>query len=874
MGKTRRIISMLLIVVMLTAMASVGLSCTKQDGNDKLTTAISALDAEMVSLKSKNDYSTEKLTALQSAYDTALAAIKDAKDDAARDTALADGKTALAAIESVGAKTYTIRETIDSSPKCWNNHTWETNGDSYVFDHTEIGFVDRTMKTEGEYQETFEMATDIQDITAQATDAEKAKYGIKPDKDGNYEGRMYKITLNKDAKWQDGTPINADSYLYSMKALLDCKMKNTRADLYWSGENAIFNGEQYFKQDQIGAKVYKPIGEHEKEYESAGAALADGLELYVDINGFWGLTAADGSTVLSIKDETPIRDPAVEEGQDEDYVSAKYLYDNYLADGQQYAEYAGEYLDFVQSEIVKTSFEDVGLYKTNDYELIYVTAKIQPRFQFITSMTTTWLVYEKLYEGGKTTKGDLTVTDYGTSLDTYMAYGPYKLATFEKDKQIVFVKNENWYGYTDGKHEGQFITTGIKTDVISDHATLLQMFTKGEIDSVDLEADDMTEYGGSPYLLKTPNPSSFSPRFFFNTNLDVLKKLEAERNDGNNIQILSIQDFRKAMSWAFDRETWCKEVTAGDLPQVGLLGSLYFYDVENNPKSVYRNSDQAMQGIVNYYGLKYGEGERYETLKEAYQACTGYDLAKAKDLFTKAYNTAKEQGIYKDGQNIVINIGAAKGPATDALNKMEKKFNEFLAAGTAGTPLEGKVSVKYLFNINERYKDVNTGARECGYGALGGATYYPYRALSSYIFDDNRNGLGYITEGNFNAKTVNVTVKANFSGNGEEEITDTLWNWQETLYGPGATPGKYENAPHEVKLAILSAIEVALLNEAHMFPVTAMATVQLESKKVEYATKNYNVMYGFGGLRLMKHNYSDFEWDTYVKEQGGTLNYK
>jgi len=33
-------------------------------------------------------------------------------------------------------------------------------------------------------------------------------------------------------------------------------------------------------------------------------------------------------------------------------------------------------------------------------------------------------------------------------------------------------------------------------------------------------------------------------------------------------------------------------------------------------------------------------------------------------------------------------------------------------------------------------------------------------------------------------------------------------------------------------------------------------------------------MYAYGGDRQMTYNYSDQEWEEYVKEQGGTLNYE
>ncbi|HCO61994.1 MAG TPA: hypothetical protein DIT49_00565, partial [Clostridiales bacterium] len=50
---------------------------------------------------------------------------------------------------------------------------------------------------------------------------------------------MFEIALNPDAKWQDGSVINADSYIYSMKQLLNSKMRNYRANLYISGESAV-----------------------------------------------------------------------------------------------------------------------------------------------------------------------------------------------------------------------------------------------------------------------------------------------------------------------------------------------------------------------------------------------------------------------------------------------------------------------------------------------------------------------------------------------------------------------------------------------------------------------------------------------------------
>ena len=45
-------------------------------------------------------------------------------------------------------------------------------------------------------------------------------------------------------------------------------------------------------------------------------------------------------------------------------------------------------------------------------------------------------------------------------------------------------------------------------------------------------------------------------------------------------------------------------------------------------------------------------------------------------------------------------------------------------------------------------------------------------------------------------------------------------------------------------------------------------------RKESFETLNYNIMYGFGGTRLMTYNYSDIEWADYVASQGGTLSYE
>ena len=102
------------------------------------------------------------------------------------------------------------------------------------------------------------------------------------------------------------------------------------------------------------------------------------------------------------------------------------------------------------------SFDNVGIVKIDDYTFDYILEDTETMFYFLTGMTGNWIVYQELYESGKTQIGDLVATNYGTSVDTYMSYGPYKVTSYEVDKQIKMERNPAWYGWTDGRHVGQY----------------------------------------------------------------------------------------------------------------------------------------------------------------------------------------------------------------------------------------------------------------------------------------------------------------------------------------------------------------------------------------------------------------------------------
>lgn len=796
--------------------------------------------------------------------------------------------------------TYTYRTTMAIEPTNFNPHTWETNTDSIVAGYAETGFVEPIYDVnseDGAYTWAYEMATAIEDYTPNATEEEKAKWGIGADE----TNRMYKISLNPDAKWADGTPINADTYVYSMKELLNPKMHNYRANNYVSGDSSIVGASTYYWS---GHDQYVTLDEYLEFPADGRKAVIDvtpimsaGFGLAPDKvkgSGYDSYVKLPDGTYLYDKYEALFTDKCRMEATLENLTAfmADFASTNFWAEMKMKSADAQTVFDVISKTdaLTETDVEalqdayyfitvpkknpevdydgTVGLYKVDDYTIMYVLNYTYSEFYFKMSMSGNWLVYEPLYEAGKSQSGDMIVTTYGTSAETYMSFGPYKLDTYEVGKQMRFVRNENWYGYTDGKHENQYQTDAIVIDKVSEHATALLGFEQGLYDDVGLNVDDMQIYGNSDYL-KAVN-TTYTWRLTFNTDLETLKKLE---KDGNNKQVLANAKFREAFSLSIDRQKFVNEAVGAGSPAYYLINSLYMYDVENNPSSVYRNTDAAMKAVVDLYGIEYGEGKEYATLAEAYKAISGYDLDAAKALMQEAYLECKANGTYTDGQKISLDlIVTSRDSISEAARKNATVLDAFLKEAIKGTGFEAGGIELNPKNLSDYYNKLLNGECEMIFAAWGGAVYWPYSTIQCYVNDSELST--QIHEGACWApEATNLTLKLDFNEDGvvadDEEKTMTYNEW-----GTAINSGEFATASFDLKNEILAALESNFLGLYYCVPLYCDASVSLDSKRLNYITDEYNLMYGFGGLRFLTYEYSDQQWADYVKENGGTLNYK
>ncbi len=761
------------------------------------------------------------------------------------------------------AKFYTYNDFMGGTTGLnWNPHTWETNDDSYVLAYLTMGFYDFALNEDCTgYAIVPEMAADYPvDVTADYV----GKFGVK---EGD-SAKAWKIALNPAATWDDGTPITADDYIYSMQQQLNPKMLNRRADSYYAGDLVIYNAKNYLYG---GKTVYNLITKAPAELVAAGTTV------YLDMD-FWGCVGALDATgnaapkYVSIADDTMYRDLTVaDETAAEAWVSAKYLYETYLADGQVYASYQGQYL-YTSETAKKVTWDEVGLVKLDDYTIVIVLLNPMEEATFYMpyNLSSTWLVKKDLYEASKkffdaegkelTADGDNCVTitsTYCTTVASSASYGPYKLTYFEADKQLTFERNDKWYGYTDGKHVGQFQADKISCQVIAEHKTALQAFLAGDIDGVGLQSEDMAAYASSDRIRYTPE--SYTTKITFNTDYEKLVAL------GNNAQILAVKEFRQAFSLALDRQDFTTAYTSAAAPGFGLLNYMYCY----NPFSgeLYRDDDAAKAALCAVYGVTYGEDGEFETLEEAYEALTGFDMTAAQELMQVAYDKAVAAKVYDGKSEIKLDFRVYN---TDEIYvKMFNYFDGQLKKACEGTGFEGKVSLTMTADA-DYYETMYAGNTAIIFSTWGGAAMAPFSVLGQ-CYTDAYDGSGNQMEIGYNTSLVKVT----FTIDGKE-VTASLKDWADwaaatpdTAADVYAALGNFADYSYATRCEIFAVLEQVYLESFATVPMYYRNGASLSSRKLESGTDTYLQIIGRGGIRHITFNYSDEEWNA-VK---GTITY-
>ena len=464
-------------------------------------------------------------------------------------------------------KSYTYNTYTALSPSNWNELTYQDSNDTQIMSYIGDSFFQYNFKYDengeilpGEFVMEYGAATKLEDITANYVGDE---YGISEGE----TGRVYKITLRDDLKWDDGTPITAADFEYTMKEQLNPLFQNYRADSFYVGGTIIANAKGYAKQGQKGFfSAVDVVGD-----------TTDSLEgLYFDstnVNAFSYIFGSVDMTQLggyknyfqvgdvNVLDELvgyagENRTPMTKEISD--MLASLFGANGALAPYWVWADEEIPYFAVAEYTYPEVAWETVG-FKTEGNAIILILEKALPllkedgslSYQAAYNMSSLPLVKKDLYEACKQDPqagSSLYTSTYNSSVETSASWGPYKLETFQAGKEYTLVRNENWYGYKDAKYAGQYQTDKIVCETIGEWNTAWVKFQAGEIDGIGIDVTIADEYKNSDRAYFTPD--DFVASLQLQSSEDGLKGREEE---GYDKEILANVKFRKALSLAIDR---------------------------------------------------------------------------------------------------------------------------------------------------------------------------------------------------------------------------------------------------------------------------------------------------------------------------------
>lgn len=209
---------------------------------------------------------------------------------------------------------YTYNTYLQSSPKNWNVHSWETSDESYIGSFCEMGLYDCILnETKDGYVFVSEMASDLPTAVApeDLTEQEATTYW-----EGNATaGMVWDIPLNRAATWEDGTAITAQDYVDSMELQLSPKYANYRADSYFGSNLVLCNAENYYKQGRAtNEPFFKYYDEKTGEVENDSGLYYLNLGKYtpfLDLSYGEGATDKTFGDILGQLDDNSVKLPAL-----------------------------------------------------------------------------------------------------------------------------------------------------------------------------------------------------------------------------------------------------------------------------------------------------------------------------------------------------------------------------------------------------------------------------------------------------------------------------------------------------------------------------------------------------------------------------------
>ncbi len=792
-----------------------------------------------------------------------LLAVKTARDRMASASAgeLSPARTAAEpapAPTPTPAPIYTLRRGLTEFPACWNPHRCSGGADAEMLGYLSAGLYafDYNEDRSGTRPIPCMAAGEPRDVTAEYVGA----FGLV---EGD-EGRAWSIPLRQDLCWQDGSPIDAFDFVASALRLLDPKHPQPRSDLLCSGPLALAGARQfresaghihlenathafYSLEDLSPGEdgVYRtPEGQPVSlalDFPLEHLLYGKTLRFYVETYGekvfdlsTWPelLRRMDGDGLVPLTDESL-----------EAFLTLTTGNPNW-----------GDRRENVPSYLVcddpapDVSWTEVGIFAAGAAELVLVLEEPLREIDLRFALTETWLVCCDLYDRCVSEETGDYVNTYGTSPGTTMSCGPYVLEEYDPGNCCTLRKNPLYFGNRDEFGNELYETTEISLRCEPVSARRLELFRAGELDECAPGPADAAAWAPSELCRAIPGDTTYL--LVLNPDLPGLEKAQAEAGEHVNKTILTLPDFRRALSLALDRETFCREVSPMTRPAVTLFTDLTLADPES--------------------GVPYRDTAEGKAAAEGFAESGGYDPERAAALFTQAWKEALASGLLGEEDVVELNVGIPV--ASDYYERSWDFLTAGLTAAVKGTPLEGRLRFTRTDALGD---DSHAALREnrvdlfFGVGWKGDAL-DPYGLMEAYLSEDLRCDVAWDTD----AETCAVTA-------GGTRYTASVSDWYALLRGetrtvtPAGGDGIGCSLGEDCPVRppeILAALERAVLERTAVIPLSESCSFLLQGRRLRFPAEKYLYGVGFGGVKYLTYTYSDAEWEARRGSSGGNPN--
>ena len=175
------------------------------------------------------------------------------------------------------------------------------------------------------------------------------------------------------------------------------------------------------------------------------------------------------------------------------------------------------------------------------------------------------------------------------------------------------------------------------------------------------------------------------------------------------------------------------------------------------------------------------------------------------------------------------------------------------------------------------YNTASNGNFDMIYSIWGGAVNNPYGLMQVYADAHFAKNCEY----GFKGKQDQISLEIEFSDG--SKATKTFYAWFDDIIKNLVEPTKNEgetwteeqienyNRIHTKRLDVLAGLEAGVLSRFEAIPLVARSNANINSFKVENGTDTYVTFVGYGGIRESKFNYTDEQWNSFLRAHNNNL---